>query len=95
MQYVQKLAKLLACYTGDFTSVVTLMYTDSLHISLVRPHLEYTCHVWVPHTSKDINELENVQKYVCKTANCQWNGVQYNQLLSITNLPSLEGRRTE
>ena len=65
-----------------------------LYISLVRPHLEYACHVWAPHTSKDINELENVQKFVCKMANHQWNGVQYDQLLSITNLHSLE-RRTK
>ena len=66
-----------------------------LYISLVRPHLEYACHVWAPHTSKDINELENVQKFACKMASRQWNGVQYEQLLSITNLPSLERRRIE
>ncbi len=29
-----------------------------LYISLVRPHLEYGCAVWDPHTHKDIEALE-------------------------------------
>ena len=51
---------------------------QQLYISLVRPHLEYACHVWAPHTSKDIIELENVQKFACKMATRQWSGMQYS-----------------
>ena len=36
-----------------------------------------------------------VSKCVCKMASRQWYGVQYEQLLSITNMPLLERRRTE
>ena len=66
-----------------------------LYISLVRPHLEYACHVWAPHTSKDINSLESVQKFACKMISCRWSGASYEELLTITNLPALEKRRLE
>ena len=66
-----------------------------LYTSLVRSHLEYACHLWAPYTHKDIHEIEKVQKFACKMASRQWNDVQYEDLLSITNLPSLERRRTE
>ena len=70
------------------------MHSRGLKIDhCMRPHLECACHVWAPHTSKDITELENVQKFACKMATSQWSGMQYEQLLSTTNLPSLE--RTE
>ena len=32
-----------------------------LYISLVRPHLEYSCAVWDPYTLKDKRNLEQVQ----------------------------------
>ena len=34
-----------------------------LYVSMVRPHLEYACPMWAPHTAKDIQELERVQKF--------------------------------
>ena len=52
-----------------------------LYISLVRPHLEYACHVGAPHTSRDINALESVQKFACKLASRRWNGNTYEELL--------------
>ena len=66
-----------------------------LYISLVRPHLEYACHVWAPHTSRDINVLESVQKFACKLASHRWNGNTFEELLVIANLPTLERRRLE
>ena len=67
-----------------------------LYISLIRPHLEYACHVWAPHTSRDINALESVQKFACKMITRRWNGIaHYEDLLSAANLPKLEQRRLE
>lgn len=66
-----------------------------LYISLVRPHVEYACHVWAPSTSRDINAVESVQKFFCKMATHNWNGTSYEELLSLTDLPTLEKRRVE
>ena len=64
-----------------------------LYTSLVRPHLEYGCHVWAPYTSRDINALESVQKFACKLASWRWIGNTYKELLIITNLPSYTRRK--
>ena len=32
------------------------------YYSLVRPHLEYACSVWDPHTQKNIQSIENFQR---------------------------------
>ena len=37
-----------------------------MYKTLVRPHLEYAAPVWDPHLLKDINSVENVQKYGLK-----------------------------
>ena len=90
-----KARKILGLLYRRFYQFCNSDVLQQLYVSLVRPHLEYACHVWAPHTSKDITELENVQKFACKMATRQWSGMQYEQLLSSTNLPSLERRRTE
>ena len=90
-----KARKILGLLYRRFYQFCNSDVLQQLYISLVKPHLEYACHVWAPHTSKDITELENVQKIACKMATREWSGMQYEQLLSTTNLPSLERRRTE
>ena len=35
---------------------------DACYKTLVRPILEYSCTVWDPHTSKNVNNLEMVQR---------------------------------
>ena len=65
-----------------------------LYVSLVRPHLEYACSVWSPHLVKDINAIENVQKFASRMATHNWN-LNYNDLLSLTDLPTLERRRMD
>ena len=35
----------------------------TLYVCLIRPHLEYASQVWNPHLLKDINKIENVQKF--------------------------------
>ena len=39
-----------------------------LYLSLVRPHLDYAAQVWDPHLQKDVQLLENVQKFALKLA---------------------------
>ena len=73
----------------QFSSINTIR---QLYISLVRPHLEYACHVWAPHTSRDINTLKIVQIFACKMMSHRWSGATYDDLLTITNLPTFERR---
>ena len=49
------------------------------YLSLVRPHLEYCCHVWNPHFEKDKRALESAQKFACKIASASWDD-SYNDL---------------
>ena len=56
--------------------------------------MEYASSVWAPYTAKDIGALESVQKFACKIAMCNWTS-DYQELLSLTDLPTLERRRTE
>ena len=62
-----------------------------LYLSLIRPHLEYACPVWDPHTMKDKVLLEDVQKFAFWMATKQWDS-GYQELLDIMNVPSLADR---
>ena len=53
----------------NHTEGTTLM---QLYLSLIRPHLEYACPVWDPHTMKDKVLLEDVQKFALRMATKQW-----------------------
>ena len=64
-----------------------------LYITLVRPHLEYACTVWDPHTYKNKEVLEKVQKFACRMATKRWDA-GYDELFDLLNLPSLVYRRT-
>ena len=55
-------------------------------------HLEYTCPVWAPYTCKDTELLESVQRFACKMVTHCWSS-SYEELLALTNLPTLEKRR--
>ena len=65
-----------------------------LYLSLIRPHLEYACPVWDPHTMKDKVLLEDVQKFALRMATKQWDS-GYQELLDIMNVPSLADRRLQ
>ena len=65
-----------------------------LYISLVRPHLEDACPVWAPASHKDIDSLERVQKFAFRIAAHNWT-LNYNSLLSLVDLPTLESRRLQ
>ena len=63
-----------------------------LYMSLVRPHLEYGCHIWDPHLQKDKVMLENVQKFGLRICARQWD-LGYNELLSNFHALTLQDRR--
>ena len=63
-----------------------------LYMSLVRPHLEYGCHIWDPHLQKDKVMLENVQKFGLRICARQWD-LGYNELLSNFHAPTLQDHR--
>ena len=65
-----------------------------LYLSIIRPHLEYACPVWDPHTMKDKTLLENVQKFAFRMATKQWDS-GYQDLLDIMNVPSLANCRLQ
>jgi ribonucleases P/MRP protein subunit RPP40 len=69
-------------------NIVTKLYK-----ALVRPKLEYCVQVWRPYLKKDIENMEKVQRRATKMiAECK--GLNYEDRLNITGLPSLEARRT-
>ena len=63
----------------------------TLNCALVRSQLEYCTIVWSPHTARNINKLERIQrrasKFILKTDD------DYETLKDKLNLLSLEGRR--
>ena len=63
-----------------------------LYSVLVRPHLEYAATIWDPHLIKDINKLENVQKFAIKMCLKQWD-LGYQDLLDLSQFPTLKNRR--
>ena len=63
-----------------------------LYKSLVVPLLEYASPVWSPHTKKDIQKLEKVQRHVTK-AILGYQEIDYETRLCLLGLDYLEDRR--
>ena len=69
---------------------------SNAYYTLIRPHLEYCCTIWSPHTDEEIKRLETIQRqcarYVCN---------QYDRTASVTALlkdlswDTLASRRTK
>ena len=79
--------------TGNFISIH--LHADTLlrlNISFIRPHLEYATAAWDPFLKKDVELLENVQKFGLRVSTKTW-GSSYSSLLERTCLPSLKTRR--
>ena len=64
----------------------------TLYCSLVRPHLEYCSVVWSPHTQRNINMLERVQRRATKMILRSRNS-NYEEWLRKLDLLLLEKRR--
>ena len=56
-----------------------------LYLALVRPHLEYACQLWDPHSQNDVNRLESVQRFALKLISHRWDA-SYEELITLTNL---------
>ena len=67
------------------------------YYSLVRPHLEYECSVWDPHTQKNIQSIEIVQRRAARfVKKCtQRTPGTVTSLLEGLKWPSLEQRRKQ
>ena len=62
-----------------------------LYTSLVRPHLEYAVQRWYPHLRKDIEILEQVQRWATRLVP-ELSELPYQERLRAFNLTSREGR---
>ena len=67
------------------------------YYSLVRPHLEYACSVWDPHTQKNIQSIENFQRRAARfVKKCnQRTPATVTSLLEELKWPLLEQRRKQ
>ena len=65
-----------------------------LYVSLVRPHLEYCSAAWDLFLHKDKHLLERAQTFGLKVCFKDWIS-DYKDLLSRTNLPTLEARQSQ
>ena len=72
----------------DFKDITALR---TLYCSLVRPLLEYSCATWNPHTQRNINRIEAIQKSATKFILKSNEG--YNVRLKQLDLQSLYNRR--
>ena len=63
-----------------------------LYTALVRPHLEHAAQVWNPYLEKDIQCIENVQKFALRICAKDYTA-SYVHLLDVFLLPSLKNRR--
>ena len=71
------------------SSSVTML---RLYSSFIRPHLEYATAAWDPFLKKDIELIENVQKFALRVCTKSWD-TNYSNLLETSHLPSLQSRR--
>ena len=74
-------------YTNS--SPLTLL---KLYLSFIRPCLEYSSAVWNPHFKKDIESIENVQKFALRVCLKSFD-MDYTDLLRNAAVPPLQLRR--
>ena len=85
----RKLIGLLYRRFHKYSSSDTLL---KLYVSFIRPHLEYAAASWDLFLKKDIELIEDVQKFALRVCLKSWSAT-YTELLEQSNLPSLQTRR--
>jgi len=91
---IGKANKTLGLLKRNFSSCSSHI-KEKLYLSLVRPHLEYSCEVWSPSTKELKHRLEMVQRHAARFVKND-----YRQTASVTamlkelNWDTLESRRT-
>ena len=87
-----KVRKLLGLLHRQFSANTNSCTLTKLYLILIRPHLEYGAQVWHPYLSKDIQAIENVQRFALRICSKKWN-LSYWELLDMFQLPYLENGR--
>ena len=63
-----------------------------LYKSLVRHHLDYACQAWNPHSQKDIDVIERVQRRATRMIS-ECRGLEYPERMKLLRLTTLKTRR--
>ena len=84
--------KLLGLLYRQFSNNTDPNVLAKLYVALVRPHLEYGAQVWNPHSAKDVDNLEKIQKFALRICSKNFHA-NYQDLLQFFQLPSLQNRR--
>ena len=74
--------KLLGVLYGRFYAVSEPDSLLEIYKTQIRPHLEYAAQVWDPYLSKDIHQLESIQKFALKLCTKQW-GSNYEDIAGL------------
>jgi len=66
------------------------------YLALVRPHLEYACAVWDPHTKRLIHQIEMVQRTAARYVTNTWRyDASVTEILENLKWPTLAERRRQ
>ena len=70
-------------------------FKEAAYKSLIRPHLEYCCSVWDPHTVADTQNLERIQRQAARYVMADYRRTSsVTSMISKLKWPSLSSRRT-
>ena len=89
-----KTRKMIGLFYRTFYNHSSTETMLKLYSSFIRPHMEYAAAVWDLFLNKDIDLLEDTQKFALQVCTKSWSS-SYDELLSRTGLPSLQERRCQ
>ena len=81
-----KVGKLLGLLHRQFSANANSHTLTKLYLSLIRPRLEYGAQVWHLYSSKNIQAIENIQKFALSICSKKCN-LSYWELLDMLDLP--------
>ena len=87
-----KAKKLLGLLYRKFQGCTDPVTLFNLYITLVRPHLEYACEIWNPCLKRDINKVEQLQKFGLRMCTRRWSS-DYLDLLLLFSILTLGDHR--